>query len=57
VLLWVGAVEPGVFAEAQRSGKELPSLHSSRFAPDRLPALRTGVTAFTTSALELLQAR
>lgn len=54
VLLWLGAVEPGAFAEAQRTGQELPSLHSSRFAPDRLPAIRTGATALTISALELL---
>jgi hippurate hydrolase len=54
VLLWLGAVEPGQFAEAQRTGQPLPSLHSSRFAPDRGPTIRTGVTVLTVSALELL---
>jgi hippurate hydrolase len=55
-LLWVGAVAPATLAESQRTGKELPSLHSSLFAPDRVPAMRAGVTAFTTMALELLEA-
>jgi amidohydrolase len=54
VLLWVGAVEPGLHARAQAAGEVLPSLHSALFAPDRERTLRTGVTALTTSALELL---
>ncbi len=53
-ILWVGAVEPGRHAEALKSGTPLPSLHSALFAPDRLPATRTGVTALTSAALELL---
>jgi hippurate hydrolase len=35
-------------------GVPLPSLHSSRFAPDAEPAIRTGVRAMTAAALELL---
>jgi hypothetical protein len=32
----------------------LPGLHSARFAPDRQPTIRTGVTVLTVAALELL---
>jgi amidohydrolase len=53
-LLWVGAVEPSKFQEAQKTGTALPSLHSSLFAPDRERTLRTGVTTLTYAALELL---
>ncbi|MXZ33747.1 MAG: amidohydrolase, partial [Acidobacteria bacterium] len=31
-----------------------PSLHSSRYAPDPEPTLKTGVKALTSIALELL---
>jgi len=57
VLLWLGSVEPQRFEKARASGETLPSLHSSGFAPDRERTLRTGVTALTTSALELLGKR
>ena len=54
VMLWLGTVEPKRHAEAKAAGETLPSLHSPLFAPDRERTLRTGVTALTTSALELL---
>lgn len=54
VMLWLGTVEPKRHAEARAAGETLPSLHSPLFAPDRERTLRTGVTALTTSALELL---
>jgi len=57
VLLRVGAVEPGKYAAAQRSGAPLPSLHSATFAPDREPTIRTGATVLALSALELLGKR
>jgi hippurate hydrolase len=50
----VGAVDPVKFAESQRSGAPLPSLHSSKFAPLPEPAIKTGVTALTAAALDLL---
>jgi hippurate hydrolase len=50
----VGAVDPVKFAESQRTGEPLPSLHSSKFAPLPEPTIKTGVTALTASALELL---
>jgi hippurate hydrolase len=33
---------------------KLPSLHSSEWAPDREPTLKTGAAALTVAALELL---
>ena len=51
VLFWLGAVDPAKIA----SGVPLPSLHSSAFAPMAEPALRTGVTAMTDTAISLLQ--
>ena len=50
----VGAVNPAKYEAAQKTGAPLPSLHSSEFAPDREPTLRTGVTALTVAALEVL---
>jgi amidohydrolase len=51
VLFWLGAVDPAKIA----SGVPLPSLHSSVFAPMAEPALRTGVTAMSDTAIALLQ--
>lgn len=57
VLLWVGAVEAGRFAQAQAKGEALPPLHSSGFGPDRERTLKTGVSALVVSSLELLGKR
>lgn len=54
VQLKLGAAEPKALAKATAEGRTLPGLHSSAFAPDREPTLRTGVTVLTVSALELL---
>lgn len=51
VLFWLGAVDPAKIA----SGVPLPSLHSSVYAPMAEPALRTGVTAMSDTAIALLQ--
>ena len=53
-LLWIGTVEPAKHQQAQKAGATLPSLHSPVFAPDRERTLRTGVTALTAAALEVL---
>lgn len=53
-LFRVGAVAPEAVAESARTGRTLPSLHSSKFAPVPEPTLKTGVTALTAAALELL---
>ena len=50
----VGGVEPAKFAAAQQSGTPLPGLHSSLWAPDREPTLKTAITVETTALLELL---
>ena len=52
-LFWLGAVKPEWLAESEKSGKPLPSLHSSQFAPAPEPTLKTGVTAMTAAVLEL----
>ncbi len=57
VMLSVGAVEPAKYAAAKASGAALPSLHSSTFAPDREPTLKTAIRAETAAALELLGKR
>ena len=53
-LFRVGAVDPAKAAESQRTGVPLPSLHSSKFAPVPEPTIKTGITAMTAAALELL---
>jgi amidohydrolase len=54
IQLGVGATEPGELAKAKSEGRLPPGPHNSKFAPDRERTLRTGVAAFTLSALELL---
>jgi len=57
VIFWVGGVERAKFTAAQQSGTPLPGLHSSLWAPDREPTLKTAITAETAELLELLGAR
>jgi hippurate hydrolase len=56
-LFRVGAVAPEAVAASQRTGTPLPSLHSSKFAPVPEPTIKTGITALTAAALELLGRR
>lgn len=51
-----GMVNEAVFADAKAKGRTLllPTPHSARFLPDQEPSIRTGVTIFTLSALELM---
>lgn len=53
-LFRIGTVAPEKIAESQRTGAPLPSLHSSKFAPVPEPTIKTGVTALTAAAFELL---
>lgn len=55
LLFTLGAVDPKVIKKAKKTGEALPSLHSPFFAPDAEPTIKTGVTAMTASALELLK--
>jgi len=54
VIFWVGAVAPEKYEAAKKAGTALPSLHSPLFAPDREATLKTGVSALTVAAFELL---
>jgi amidohydrolase len=56
MMLRVGAVEPGKFAASQKSGVPLPSLHSSQFAPDLEPTLKSAMTAEVIALRELMPA-
>ncbi len=53
-LFRIGAVAPEKVAESARTGVALPSLHSSKFAPVPEPTIKTGITAVTAAALDLL---
>jgi hippurate hydrolase len=53
VLMRVGIVEAGEFAKAKAEGRDIPGEHTSKFAPDREPSIRGGVSALTLSVLEL----
>lgn len=55
VMFYVGAQEPAKFAAAQKSGTILPGLHSSGWAPDYEPALKTAIRAETAVLGDLLQ--
>jgi metal-dependent amidase/aminoacylase/carboxypeptidase family protein len=52
---WLGAVDPAKIAEFKKAGKELPGLHSSKFAPVPEPTIRIGVIGMTSAVLELLK--
>ncbi len=51
----IGAVDPVKIAEFKKEGKELPSLHSSKFAPVPEPTIRVGVIGMTSAVLELMK--
>src|SRR6266480_4078360 len=50
-----GAVEPAKIAEYKQAGKELPTLHSSKFAPVPEPTIRVGIIGMTSAVLELMK--
>lgn len=54
-MFWLGAVEPARVEAARKSGKPLPSLHSSLFEPQPEPTLRGGIKAMTAAVLELMK--
>jgi metal-dependent amidase/aminoacylase/carboxypeptidase family protein len=49
-----GAVDAAKIAEFKQAGKELPTLHSSKFAPVPEPTIRTGMIGMVTAVLELM---
>jgi hippurate hydrolase len=54
-ILRLGASAPERIAESERTGMPLPSLHSGKFAPVPEPAIKTGITAMTAVALDILK--
>ncbi len=55
LFLWLGAVEPGRYKSSQKTGTQLPSLHSAYFAPAPRPTILTGVETMTAAALDLFR--
>ncbi len=53
-IFWLGTITKESVTESIKTGKTLPSLHSSKFAPVPEPTLKTGVTAMTAAVLELV---
>jgi len=54
-IFWLGAVKQDQYdASQERGGPPLPSLHSSKFAPDPEPTITTGVRSTASLALSLL---
>jgi len=56
-ILWLGAIAPERVQESLHTGKTLPSLHSSEFAPLPEPAIKTGITAMTAAVLDLFNSK
>jgi len=52
----LGTVSSDLIKRFRAAGKPLPMVHSSTYAPDIEPSLRTGVTATTATALDLFAA-
>jgi hippurate hydrolase len=53
-LYWLGVTNPSLTQSAGKSGVDIPSIHSPRFAPDPEPSIKTGVLTMTAAALDLL---
>jgi hippurate hydrolase len=52
-MFWLGTISVESKMESLRTGKPLPSLHSSLFAPLPEPSIKTGIRAMTAAFLEL----
>ena len=50
-----GAIDPAKIAEFKKARKELPTLHSSKFAPVPEPTIRTGIVGMITAVLEVMK--
>jgi len=51
----IGAVDPDKMAQYKKEGKELPTLHSSKFAPVPEPTIRVGIIGMTSAVLDLMK--
>ncbi|MEO6528950.1 MAG: amidohydrolase [Gemmatimonadaceae bacterium] len=56
LMLRIGAVARAPYDAAMKSGATLPSLHSSLFAPDREPTIKTAILAEVLTLRELMPA-
>ena len=54
LMLRVGAVEQAKYDAAMKAGTPLPSLHSSQFAPDRAPTIKSAMLAEVLALRELM---
>jgi amidohydrolase len=55
--LRLGAADPRDLEESRRTGRDLPYLHNSRFAPPPDPTIRTGAIAMAAAVVTLLPPR
>ena len=55
--LRLGAADPRELEESRRTGRDLPYLHNSRFAPPPDPTIRTGAIAMAAAVATLLPPR
>lgn len=53
----IGAVDPEKIEQFNSEGKELPTLHSSKFAPVPEPTIRVGIVGMTSAVLELMKGK
>jgi len=51
----LGSVSKDKYDAAKNGGPALPSLHSSKYLPDREPTIKTGVMTMTAAAIDLLK--
>lgn len=52
-MFWLGTISADAKAESVRTGKPLPSLHSSLYAPLPEPSIKTGIRAMTAAFLDI----
>ena len=50
-----GAVDPEKIAQFKKEGKELPTLHSSKFAPVPEPTIKIAIIGMTSAVLDLMK--
>jgi hippurate hydrolase len=53
---FLGCASPETLAEAEKSGRPVPSVHTDAFAPVPAPTIQTGVLAMSCAVLDLMRA-
>lgn len=53
-MFWLGTVAPAKLAQSQAAGLSVPGLHSSKYAPEPEPTIKTGILAMTSAVLDLM---